>query len=706
MNPELITRIANFNRSLFDRLSNAVTPRGIVDAFCNSLVRELDIPFAAGWVEGSDQFLSCSRDENSWIRSSHLPGKWIEASATGTRFTARPAIEIDKGSPPDIEVILEPVALASGGFEATFLVPPEYVELIKSQKSLIPLFQASTARSHRKDSSCSKAYCLESEGAGAHETMASIEVQDTLEKSLAVAERQIAEKSVLFIISEIFGSTLPLEVKMSSSIEIFKSFLEVPFVVATMIIDGERVIRLAGEARGGDSGDREWLDWFFGRYGNEIVESRDVAVISSSDWNSSVPGGFSYMVIPLRHGDRHLGSFGLPWNRSGEETSEEERDFLKAYAGIYTQGILVAESVSKLTKMRNFNMNILESIGSGVITFDREGVITLANSAAKVILGCEEIDITGLKADAISGFERAAEVIMQTQTGSGEVVSFEVPFGAEGRSDSTLGLSTSILRGSDGVAFGVCCIFRDLTRIKQMERRLIQNEKLVALGELAARVAHEIKNPLTTIRGFLELIQCEIERDAESYEYIDLVFKEVDYLVDSLDDLLSFTRETEAAEEYRFAETDINQFVTDVIYFEKSCKHLKKIDIDRRLGKALPLCLVERGKLKRAISNILLNSGQALAYAGTANPVIRISTHAAEDWVSIRITDNGPGISKNIRDRVLSPFFTTKSRGTGLGLAICERIMRKMGGTMTFRSLVGKGTCFELRVQALAAGCS
>lgn len=395
----------------------------------------------------------------------------------------------------------------------------------------------------------------------------------------------------------------------------------------------------------------------------------------------------------------------MPWSRGVEEIPEGDRDFLKAYSGIYTQGILVAETISNLTRMRNFNRNILESMGNGVLTFDRDGVITLANSSARSILGYENVDIMGVRASDLSGFEKAAAIIMETQKGGGEVVGIEVPFCVEGRSEGVLGISTSILRGSDGVAFGVCCIFRDLTKIKYLERCLIQNEKLAALGELAARVVHEIKNPLTTIRGFLELIQGDLDNNSESYEYIDLVFKEVDYLVDSLDDLLSFTRETEAADEYRFIETDVNQFVSDVLYFEKSCKHLKLVDLDRRFGRVIPPGLVERGKLKRAISNILLNAGQSLALNRVEKPVIRISTRSKEDWISIRITDNGPGIPKSIRSKVLLPFFTTKSRGTGLGLAICERIMRKMGGSVSFRSLPGVGTCFELRVQAMVPGC-
>jgi signal transduction histidine kinase len=253
-------------------------------------------------------------------------------------------------------------------------------------------------------------------------------------------------------------------------------------------------------------------------------------------------------------------------------------------------------------------------------------------------------------------------------------------------------------------------VFNQMTENLQLSRsqleaaqtQLLQSEKLSALGEFVAGVAHELNNPLTSVVGFSEILRGE-NLDAKSQHYSDMIFKAAQRCQRIVSLLLSFARPQKPERK----PVSVNTLVESVLEIVGYPLRTNNIEVVTRLDPALPLIMADGNQVQQVVLNILNNASQAIE-ANQAEGRIVITTTTQRASVRIIIQDNGPGIPQEILPRIFNPFFTTKGvgKGTGLGLSLCYGIIKEHGGTLTPTSRAGEGATFTIDLPALESNGS
>jgi two-component system, NtrC family, sensor kinase len=226
------------------------------------------------------------------------------------------------------------------------------------------------------------------------------------------------------------------------------------------------------------------------------------------------------------------------------------------------------------------------------------------------------------------------------------------------------------------------------------ESRLIQAAKLAAVGEMAAGIAHELNNPLTTVSGFTELTLEELPSDSQQHADLELVLREAHRARDVVRRLLDFARQSERVR----ARSDMNEIVTDVLELVNHLLHTSGIQMFTDLPDGLPRILVDRNQIKQVILNLIHNALHAMPDGGELHITTLRRSHDNHDWLTINVTDTGTGISPENLERIFEPFFTTRAKGggTGLGLSVSYGIVAEHSGFIEAESKVGKGSIFSV----------
>jgi len=220
-----------------------------------------------------------------------------------------------------------------------------------------------------------------------------------------------------------------------------------------------------------------------------------------------------------------------------------------------------------------------------------------------------------------------------------------------------------------------------------LEREMQHREKLAAIGQLAATVAHEIRNPITGAKCLLQQVDEELHSNSQGKEYIQLALEDLDRVEQSVSQLLTFARK----EDFQFTEQDVNDLVRTTTQRFLTQRQDKAVTVQAR--ESAPVwAAIDEEKLRRTLLNLLTNAHDAV----NGNGRIEIELTSTGPDVEIRVSDNGPGLSTEAQKKIFEPFFTTKEKGTGLGLAIAKKIIEGHGGRITVSSTEGQGTTFTL----------
>jgi len=231
-------------------------------------------------------------------------------------------------------------------------------------------------------------------------------------------------------------------------------------------------------------------------------------------------------------------------------------------------------------------------------------------------------------------------------------------------------------------------------QLKEVQDQLVQSEKLAALGEMAAAMAHEIRNPLVTLGGFARRLAKDADLKEQGRKYVEIIVKEVSRLEKILEDILTFSRKSEL----RFQESDVNTILRETLEVLSEEIAEKEIEVNKILLTGLHKVKVDTQQIKQVFINIIQNSIEAMPERGRLNIVTYNNRLGDQDGVTIEFSDTGGGIPPEILDNIFNPFFTTKDSGTGLGLAIAHRIIENHHGIISVKNRPGKGVTFVINL--------
>ena len=339
-----------------------------------------------------------------------------------------------------------------------------------------------------------------------------------------------------------------------------------------------------------------------------------------------------------------------------------------------------------LDEMRTYTRNVLESMANGLITVDRSLRIATYNPNALEILRKTKDELDGKLVSEILPLE---DEIRQVLSDADSILEKEVKINGDGKGKSFLALTVSPLKDQESSRpKGAVVILRDMTIIRELEQEVITSEKFAALGRLSAGVAHEIRNPLNSIKGFIQYFQKKLALEPEDYRYTDLMLTEVDRLNRVISKLLAYSKPREPRLTIRSAEEIVDHCVRVV---EREARESGVEIIVEPSDPELPLVMVDSDQMTQVFLNILINAIEATP-SGEKVSIALVGTHNGR--LQVVTSDKGKGIPRENIDKLFDPFFSTKKKGTGLGLAIVKSIIEGHGGDIDVESEPGKGTKF------------
>jgi len=344
--------------------------------------------------------------------------------------------------------------------------------------------------------------------------------------------------------------------------------------------------------------------------------------------------------------------------------------------------------VAELNSLTTYLNEILSGMHNGVVGVDRQGCIVTFNRAAERVLGVRAADAAGQPYPSVVTSLDGTPSPLAAALADGEAATEVEREVADARGQRRrLTSSAAPIRDAQGALVGAVEIFSDITEFRQLQARLDHADKLAALGEMAAQVAHEIRNPLNGIEGFATLLLRDLDDGDPRRGFAHHILTGARSLNTIVGDMLLFCRPCTL----HARPVHLRHVLEEALTFVVDPHAGGGLRVCRDYDAAADPVVADPDQLRQAFMNLLLNATQAMGHRGR----LRVATRRVcgdADRVEVRICDSGPGIPHEVAERVFDPFFTTKSTGTGLGLAIVQKIVRLHGGDLRLESPSGHGT--------------
>lgn len=333
--------------------------------------------------------------------------------------------------------------------------------------------------------------------------------------------------------------------------------------------------------------------------------------------------------------------------------------------------------------VENYNENILQCVTNGVMTFDTDCRLTTINRAAEELLGLRREQAVGKTAQEFFGDRELARTIHETLEKKVPSARMEAMLDRPG-GNIWLGYNTAVLTDRQEAALGVILSFSDLTEVKRLQEQMELRERLLALGEMSAGIAHELRNPMAVISGYLKLLSKK--SDGDSHETIRSITNEINGMNRIIGDLLTFARPTSLNR----VKVNIKEMITGCL-----ATVLRATGENSRIATVLKLAeadvSLDEVLTRQAFSNLLQNAVEAMPDGGT----LTIEAQANHDLLIV-VRDTGRGIPSDKLKKVFLPFFTLKDTGVGMGLALVHKIITSHGGRIEVKSKEGQGAEFRI----------
>jgi two-component system, NtrC family, sensor histidine kinase PilS len=390
----------------------------------------------------------------------------------------------------------------------------------------------------------------------------------------------------------------------------------------------------------------------------------------------------------------------LPWEQSAADFFRTLGIQLAALTGVGALAFIFGDQLQRgaetlattrkaAAEMLTLHQNIVRSLSSGLITVAPDGTVLTANQAASEILRRPVGQLTNRSIDSampglLALIAEAPRVPRPGLQGE-ELRRADLPI-----DDIVIGVTVSPLRDLEDRVIGRVINFQDLTELRRLEQHMRRSERLATVGELAAGVAHEIRNPLASISGSIELLRSAPSASDDDRALMNIVHREIQRLNVLIGDLLDYANPRKSQP----VDFDAGVLVREVLQVAKADQAFAQVEIVCEAEGPLQIT-ADPAKLRQVLWNLLRNAADA---AATGGKHVRVEARAGDHEVLIAVEDDGAGIPADKLGRIFDPFFTTKQKGTGLGLATCHAIVTEHGGRIDVESVIEKGAKFTVRL--------
>jgi PAS domain S-box-containing protein len=393
-----------------------------------------------------------------------------------------------------------------------------------------------------------------------------------------------------------------------------------------------------------------------------------------------------------------LGRLAVAFNEMTAQLRQQRTDLEVADAAL-------RQRFAELSDLKSYTDDILRSFMNGLVTLDLDGRVVTVNPAAEALLGSPASGLTGRPATDV--FHRVPEfrdLLLETLRSRVGVPQASLMLPRGDGHPIPVEVATTPLRGAEGQALGVVAILRDLTTVRHLEDQLRRSDRLAALGTLAAGLAHEIKNPLTSIMTFSRHVARRFDDERFRQRFQSVVPRELERINAIVDGLLRLARPARLT----LAPVHLPPLLDQALELYAPQIEARRIRVQREWAVGVPPVPGDAEHLYQAVLNLVGNAIDAMEEGGGTLTVRLGWLHedeefgGARDRLVVEVMDTGSGIKPDETPDVFNPFFTTKSGGTGLGLAIAHKIIEDHGGALTFRSTPGQGTVFTVTLPVRA----
>lgn len=336
-----------------------------------------------------------------------------------------------------------------------------------------------------------------------------------------------------------------------------------------------------------------------------------------------------------------------------------------------------------------FYQQIVRDVNLGIILLNQEARIVEISNKACAILGVRKTEVINRTIeDAFPGMGEEQGFISSSLL-NGVTVSDKPYSWNNGEQRFELIVDSDVFRDAEGQIKGGYYIFKNITNMRSLEEKIERSDRLAMIGQIAAGTAHEIRNPLTSINGFLQMMRESLEEAGMQKEksYTDIMLVEIKRINDLVSEFLLLSKQ----KEIQYKPVDIEQVLSEILPIVRNEALLQGIEIVVEQEAPLPLIMGDSELLKQVFLNICKNGIEAMG--GKGQLTVRVT--ARQGSLEITIHDTGPGIPPYLADKIFEPFFTTKENGTGLGLPVCQKIIHDMSGSIRI-SNKGFGTVFHI----------
>lgn len=365
---------------------------------------------------------------------------------------------------------------------------------------------------------------------------------------------------------------------------------------------------------------------------------------------------------------------------------------LVGFAGFMLIFILQSYRATRasLSRIKAFSDNVVEHMPIGLIALDDQRHIAAFNNTAESVLQLSHRRVLGEDAETILPPELCAELkCLEIQN---EVIEKEIDCTVGDGKVVPLEIGASLLEDENRNSLGYVILFKDLTEVRLLRREIERSRRLASVGRLAAGVAHEIRNPLSSIKGFATYFKERYQDIPQDQQTATIMIQEVDRLNRVVSQLLEFARPVNIKPQ----STNLSALIDDSIKLIENQAAQKNIVVKTHNPNQATEIMIDPDRLNQVLLNLYLNAIESMVSGGELK--IELSSNSEADGIDINISDTGCGISPEDLLKIFDPYYTTKSSGTGLGLAIAHNIIEAIGGQIKVSSSQGNGTVFTIRI--------